>query len=570
MRLLWTAVTFSFSTLLYAGNPLPQKYDKWLNEDVVYIISSQERNEFIKLSTDAEREIFIQRFWKIRDTDSSTEDNEFRTEHYNRIKYANDRFNDGIPGWKTERGRVWIMHGPPDDILYQYGGDSLKIEIPNPTEVLTGDESSTDKQRQYTLTFNAPETEVWIYRHLKGAANVPANFEVIFSRTDPNHILLLNQALRFSTGVAQSHSERSRRDYAIMTFLRGHYFGGPYRIIYAGEYRFQDLDDFYQSIFHPLRLPRFDGTDFRAALEDLERSPGEVLMEKLAIGRALREKVRSRVFFEELPLSVRLGTLQARNGATMLPVSLGIPDKDQSGHFLGREGDKLDLMLELLNEQGETAATLADTVKLSRKEKEESASEKFLYQTRLAARPGKYKLSVYAALRGHSASAMREFDVILPDYSTGGLQMSDLLLFGTILTREDYKRSVGRGSLPEFLGHSNPLFLKDYVLIPSSNSRFRRNQKLTAFFEVYNPGTHASTTAGSLQVHCRFARHDGLQEDLPERMLSYLSDSDSHRTSYGISIPLLGFGTGEYSLQFDVYDPAQQQVVTKTTTFTVY
>ena len=127
------------SVLAFSGTRMPEKYQKWLDEEVVYIISDQERSEFKGLSTDTDRDAFIDRFWKIRDTDSSTEENEFKKEHYARILYANEHFHDGIPGWKTDRGRIWIIHGPPDSRHYEYGAGSLGIDIENPTEVLTGE-----------------------------------------------------------------------------------------------------------------------------------------------------------------------------------------------------------------------------------------------------------------------------------------------------------------------------------------------------------------------------------------------------------------------------------------------
>ncbi len=566
---IWAGALFS-SALLFSGELSP-KFEKWLNQDVVYIISAEERTQFLKLSTDSEREAFVDRFWKIRDTDPSTEENEFRHEHYERIQYANEHFAEGTPGWKTERGRIWIMHGPPDDIHYEYGGQSLNIEIANPTGVLAGD-SYSDKQRQYRLSFSAPETEIWIYRHIPGAHSVSSHFEVIFSRTDPVQIYQLTQALRFAAGTAQNLSERSRRDYAIMTFMRGHYFGGPYKIVYAGEYRFQDLDDFFQSVFHPIRLPRIDESEYRMALQDLERSPGERLMEKLAMGRALRERVRSRVFFEDLPVQVRVGTMQSQSGSTVLPICIGIPELDSKGRLLHQEDDTLDLMLELVNGQGDTAASLVDSVRLNRKDDAQGRTGRFLYQTRLAARPGTYHLSVYAALRTRSSSALRELEIEMPDYASGGLQMSDLLLFEDVLTKDAYKHAAerGDGDLPRFLGRTSPVFIKDHVLIPTADSRFRRGQKLTAFFEVYNPGISSATKAPALQVRCKFVRDDGQLEELPERLLSYLSDSDSHKATYGISIPLISFVAGRYSLQFDVYDPIQGEAVSRTAAFTVY
>src|SRR5213594_5192062 len=90
-------------------------YRKWLNEDVAYIITDEERTAFKRLQTDEEREQFIEQFWLRRDPTPDSVENEFKEEHYRRIAYANEQFASGIPGWKTDRGRIYIMYGPPDE-----------------------------------------------------------------------------------------------------------------------------------------------------------------------------------------------------------------------------------------------------------------------------------------------------------------------------------------------------------------------------------------------------------------------------------------------------------------------
>src|ERR1035438_1537370 len=95
---------------------LETPYKKWLNEEVGYIITDEERKAFKQLQTDDERQQFIEQFWLRRDPTPDTEENEYREEHYRRIAYANDHYASGIPGWKTDRGRIYIMYGPPDEI----------------------------------------------------------------------------------------------------------------------------------------------------------------------------------------------------------------------------------------------------------------------------------------------------------------------------------------------------------------------------------------------------------------------------------------------------------------------
>src|ERR1700682_6249343 len=95
---------------------LDSPYRTWLNEDVIYIISPEERQAFLQLATNEEREQFIEQFWLRRSNNPDLPDNDFKEEHYRRIAYANEHYASGIPGWKTDRGRMYIMWGPPDEI----------------------------------------------------------------------------------------------------------------------------------------------------------------------------------------------------------------------------------------------------------------------------------------------------------------------------------------------------------------------------------------------------------------------------------------------------------------------
>lgn len=113
---------FFFSIFLVGAEEqkkeLPDRYKKWLEEEVIYIITSKEKDVFQKLETDRERDLFIEAFWKQRDPSQGTPRNEFKEEHYRRLRYANERFGRGTPrpGWKTDQGHVYIVLGPPQSI----------------------------------------------------------------------------------------------------------------------------------------------------------------------------------------------------------------------------------------------------------------------------------------------------------------------------------------------------------------------------------------------------------------------------------------------------------------------
>jgi GWxTD domain-containing protein len=104
--------------VMYLVSALTAPFEKWIAEDAVYIITSQERMEWVKLRTNAKRELFIAAFWSRRDPG-------FKDEHYRRVAYANEHFAvDKIPGWRTDRGRIYITLGPPDKIESHPSGDN--------------------------------------------------------------------------------------------------------------------------------------------------------------------------------------------------------------------------------------------------------------------------------------------------------------------------------------------------------------------------------------------------------------------------------------------------------------
>ena len=145
---------------------LETPWKKWLNEDVVYIITDEERKAFTNLQTDEERQSFVEQFWLRRDPTPDTEENEFKEEHYRRIAYANDHYASGIPGWKTDRGRIYIKYGPPDEIESHPSGGTYE----RPMEEGGGETS--------TYPF-----EDWRYRYIEGIGN-----NVIIEFVDHHHV----------------------------------------------------------------------------------------------------------------------------------------------------------------------------------------------------------------------------------------------------------------------------------------------------------------------------------------------------------------------------------------------
>src|SRR5881394_990867 len=133
---------------------LKKAYKDWLDKDVTYIITDEERKAWKKLATDDERERFIEEFWRRRDPDPDTDENEFKEEYYERIAYANEHFASGMPGWKSDRGRIWIMYGKPDERETHPSGGNYE----RPSYEGGGN-------------ITAYPFETWVYRHLDGVGD---------------------------------------------------------------------------------------------------------------------------------------------------------------------------------------------------------------------------------------------------------------------------------------------------------------------------------------------------------------------------------------------------------------
>src|SRR2546423_13902747 len=143
---------------------LDKQYKEWLNEDVIYIISPDERTAFLQLDTNEEREQFIEQFWLRRSGNPDLPDNDFKEEHYRRIAYANEHYASGIPGWKTDRGRMYIMWGPADEVESHPSGGTYD----RPMEEGGG-------------TTSTYPWETWRYRYMEGIGE-----NVIWEFVDPS------------------------------------------------------------------------------------------------------------------------------------------------------------------------------------------------------------------------------------------------------------------------------------------------------------------------------------------------------------------------------------------------
>ena len=182
-------------------------FEKWLREDAIYIITDEERTVYEKLVAEEEKERFIEQFWSRRDPDPRTSENEFKTEHYRRIAFANERFSSGYPGWKSDRGKIYILHGPPAEIESHASGENYH-------RPMTEGGGST---AVYPF-------EIWRYRHIEGLGN-DIILEFVDSTLSGQYRLAVNpdekDALLYSPARGPTRWQELGRNYRLMYSMRG-------------------------------------------------------------------------------------------------------------------------------------------------------------------------------------------------------------------------------------------------------------------------------------------------------------------------------------------------------------
>src|ERR1700732_1861492 len=266
---------------------LSKTYRKWLDEDVRWIITDEEKSAFMQLSNDEERDQFIEAFWQRRDPTPDTEENEFKEEHYRRIAYANEHYAAGIPGWKTDRGRTYIVFGPADEIDSHPSGGSYE----RPMEEGGGETS--------TFPF-----ETWRYRYLEGIGQ-----EVIIEFVDT-----------CMCGEFHMTMDRSEKDALLMTPNAGL--------------------TLYEQMGMSNKAQRFNGN----GIERLGLGPESSMLQTKEFDRLeqfaklqaapkvkftdLEEAVNSKVILNPMPFDVRADFVKVTSDTVLVPIAIQMKNRD--------------------------------------------------------------------------------------------------------------------------------------------------------------------------------------------------------------------------------------------------
>ncbi len=417
---------------------------KWLNQDVRWIISDDERKAFMQLSNEEEREKFIEAFWDRRNPNPDSEDNEFKDEHYRRIEYANEHFPAGKPGWMTDRGRMYIVFGPPDEIESHPSGGSYQ----RPMEEGGGETS--------TYPF-----EDWRYRHIDGIGE-----QVIIEFVDD-----------CMCGSYEMTMDRSKKDALLM-------------VPNAGL-------TLYEQMGMASKTDRFTGGN---GLERLGSGPGGATMlqskefdrleqfSKLNQAppvkfKDLEEVVRTHISYNLMPFDVRTDFVRITSDTILVPVTVQIKNRDIT--FADKDGIQhgvVNIFGRLTNLTGKVMQTFEDTVtadvpaELLPKEVENSK----IYWKAVPLRPGRYKLDVVVKDVNGDRMGTWSRGIMVPTFD------DDKLASSTLIVADDVQpvptNSIGTGMFVIGTTKVRPR------VAPSDGKPavFKRGQKVNFWMQVYN------------------------------------------------------------------------------------
>jgi GWxTD domain-containing protein len=493
---------------------LKKAYKDWLDKDVTYIITDEERKAFKKLATDDERERFIEEFWRRRDPDPDTDENEFKEEYYERIAYANEHFASGIPGWKSDRGRIWIMYGKPDGReTHPMGGmyDRPSYE---------GGGSTT------TYPF-----ETWFYRYLPG---VGSGIEIEF--VDPTgsgeYRLARNpnekDAMLMIPGAGLTLSEQlgltDKGDR--ITGLGG-----------VGSGNYQREQD---SPFSRLQL-----------LADLSRPP-QVKFNDLATA------VNTGVV-EENPLNfdIRVDFFRQSDERVISAFTIQTENKDlvfqDSG---GLQQARINIYGKITSVAGRRVGIFEDPVitTATTQELTDAKDRKSAYQKAVALSPGTYKVDVIVRDVVSGATGIRHVGFTVPRYDPAKLSTSTLILAAKLQSLVD-QPAVGQ------------FVIGQTKVIPNVSGTYHRGQPVGVYLQVYNAGIDQTTLRPSVDVEYALSK-DG--KELGKQVEDWRGMSDSgQRLTLARLIDSSGLTPGEYELAIRIRDRVSGQTLSPSAKFTI-
>lgn len=485
---------------------LKEAYKRWLDQDVPYIITKEERRAFQALQTDEERENFIENFWRRRDPNPDTEENEFREEYYERIAYANERFTSGIPGWRTDRGRIYIAWGKPDSVESRPAGGAYD------RPVYEGGGTTT------TYPF-----EIWFYRHLDGVGD---GVEIEF--VDP-------------TGTGEYRLARNANEKDALLFVPG---AG---LTLSESLGLSSKADRISGINANNNYTREQDMPFRRLeiITALERPPA------VKYSDMLDGITGGDVVLDNNPLNFDLRVDFFRQSADRVVVTFTVQTPNTELQFEnqgGVETARLNILGRITAVSGKRSGIFEDAVTTyaTREELATMRDRKSIYQKAYTLTPGTYKVDVVVrdVATGNRGIINQGFTV--PRYDDKSLSTSTLVLASTLRPTEE--RDIGAMFV---IGNAK--------VIPNLSATYKRGQDVGVYMQVYNAGVDQTTLRPAVEVEYVLTR-DGKEVFRQPENWEGLSDS-GQRLTLARLLPTAFLDTGEYEIKVLTKDKVSQQVV---------
>ena len=506
---------------------LSKTYKKWLNEDVVWIITDQERAAFKQLSNDEERDNFIEAFWQRRDPTPDTEENEYKEEHYRRIAYANEHFPAGIPGWKTDRGRIYIMYGPADEVDSHPSGGSYQ----RPMEEGGGETS--------TFPF-----EDWRYRYLEGIGQ-----EVIIEFVDTcmcgDYHMTLDRsekdALKYTPNAGLTLYEQIG-----MSSKADRFSSGGLEQLGAGP------------MSSSLQTKEFDRLEQFAKLQ----APPPVKF------KDLEEIVNTKLITNLMPFDVRSDFVKVTGDTVLVPITIQMKYRDIT--FANKDGVQrgtVNIFGRVTTLTGRVVQTFEDTAQVDVPAEllPRTAENSSVYWKALPLRPGRYKIEIAVKDVNGDRKGLWSRGIVVPEYSDDKLSTSSLIVADQMEAVPT--KDVSTGNFVIGVTKVRPR------VAPADGkpALFKRNkdQKVNFWMQVYNLGVDEKTHKPSATFEFDIINIATNKAVVQKTESTDTMGNVGEQVTLQKSIASANLQPGVYRIEIKVNDNISKQTIDPSATFAV-
>src|SRR5467141_2513798 len=496
---------------------LDSAYRQWLTEDVTYIISPDERNAFLQLDTNEEREQFIEQFWLRRSSNPDLPENDFKEEHYRRIAYANEHYASGIPGWKTDRGRMYIMWGPADEVESHPTGGTYD----RPMEEGGGSTSTYP-------------WETWRWRYLEGIGE-----NIILEFVDPS-------------GSGEYHLTMDPSEKDALLHVPG-----------AGLSLMESMGMSSKTD----RFTRSDGTNLPKSMGGESASMNEFNRLELYAKvnkppqvkfKDLEPVVTSRIVRDQLHFNWRTDYLKVTNDTVLVPVTIQIPNSQLS--FQSKDGihsATMNIFIRVSTLTGRIVQTQEDPVSRDFPDSlyQQSLKLQSIYQKAIPLRPGLYRLDLVIKDVQSGNIGVVNSRLQVPRYEDEKLEASSLILADQI--ERVPAKQIGAGQF--VLGSSK--------VRPRLDADFTTADRLGIYMQVYNLKPDDTTHKSSATFE--FTVKKGNESIMQFKETSVEMKQTGDQVTIERLLPLATLAPGKYTLEVNATDTLSKQTISRTADFTV-